>query len=205
PLPLTVDLPAVTAKTSPRGKILSWSVAGPASQQLPALGLPGAGAATEPFDLTKFFGTTQNVGFPRQAVTAGSEWSDTATITTAEGVKINVSNRSKLLGLVNYQGRRCAKIRTTFVIPLSMQMAQMGIPFVLSGSEQGTVTTYFALAEGRMIASMGKVRTDITMGTGMPAMATGQSVAVSMQSETDVRANLASSGSTPRSGSSASR
>jgi hypothetical protein len=199
PLPVTLDLPPITAKVSPSGKILSCTAAAPASQQLPSMGLSGPGAATQAFDLTKFFGTTQSAGFPRQPVAPGSEWSDSATITTAEGAKIKVSTTSKLLGIVNYRGRQCAKIRTAFSVPLSMQMAQMGIPFVLTGSEQGTVTTYFAVAEGRMIGTVGKVQTDMTMGTGMPAMGTGQSVAVTMKTETDVRVSLAGTGSASRS------
>jgi hypothetical protein len=201
PIPMTLQLPPVTTRMAPTGKILSCTVATSASQQLPSLGLSGTGAATQAFDLTKFFGTTQNAGFPRQPISPGTEWSDTATITTAEGSKINVSSTSKLLGLVTYRGRQCAKISTTFSVPLSMQMAQEGLPFVLSGSDEGTVTTYFALAEGRMIGSVGKTHTNMTMGTGLPGVGTGMGISVSIQCQTDVRVALV--GTTPASRSTA--
>jgi hypothetical protein len=196
-LPVTLNLPPITAKVRPTGKIDSCTVAAPMSQQLPDLGgLSGAGAMTEAFDFTKFFGTTQNVGFPSHPVSPGSEWSDSVTITTPEGAKLQMKTKSKLLGFSTYQGRHCAKIRTAFTVPLSMQMAQLGIPFVLSGSEEGTVTTYFALAEGRMIGSVGKVMTDMTMSTGLAGVGAGQqSVSASMRSQTDVRVSLAAPGS----------
>ncbi len=199
-VPLTLNLPAITTKLTATGKILNCTVAAPMSQQLPALGgLSGAGAATEAFDFTKFFGATQNIGFPSRPVSPGTQWSDSVNITTADGAKLQIKSNSKLLGFTTYQGRRCAKIRTTFTAPLSMQMAQLGIPFALTGSEQGTMTTYFALAEGRMIGSVGKVTTDITMSTGLGGIGAGQqSASASIRSQTDVRVNLAGSPSALR-------
>ena len=206
PIPVALALPPLTVQTTPTGKILSCTVASASTQQLPGLGLAGADMATQAFDFSKFFGSTQNIGFPVAAVSPGSEWADTSTVTTPDGARLVITSSSKLLGFADYQGVRCAKIYTTYKAPISLEMVQLGIPFKLAGSEEGTMTAYFAPAEGRLIASLGKVVADLTM-SGQVAVGgeRQQVVAVGMQSQTDVRVRLAGVGAQLRGTSTRSR
>jgi hypothetical protein len=80
--------------------------------------------------------------FPEGNVAVGDSWSDELEIPAMPGgPKLSLKISSRLLGLATYEGRKCAKIRTTFKGPMS---------FTEEGEAEADSTSMEATLEGTM-------------------------------------------------------
>lgn len=193
-LPVALNLPPITMRVTPSGKILSTEV----GQAPPATGADlsdwvGSDAlgVDQTFDFARFFGATRNIGFPTRPVSLGEVWKDRTTVSLPDGAQIRIDSTSRLAGFKKVDGEPCARIDTGFKVPLDVQMAQLGIPFRLEGSESGKLTNYFAYRLGRMLRTSGVVEAQVTMsGTVDVGGGRTQEVAVSMLSQVNLQVEL---------------
>jgi hypothetical protein len=193
-LPVALNLPPLTMKVTPSGKVLSTEVGRAA---------PGTGAdlsgwvgnealGMDPtFDFAKFFGATRNIGFPLTPVSVGESWEDRTTVALPDGGQLQIDSTSRLVAFKTFAEQPCAQIETTFKVPLNVALSQLGIPFKLEGTESGRLTNYFAYQQGRMLSTSGAVDAQVTM-SGSVDLGGGRSqdVAVSMASRTNVQVKL---------------
>jgi hypothetical protein len=80
------------------------------------------------------------IAFPEQEVKPGDTWSDEARVSMGEGMpELVLTVNCRLLALVTYHGRSCAKIRTSITGPLNLELSQIPGLKGLEGSAEGTV------------------------------------------------------------------
>jgi len=101
--------------------------------------------------------------FPERDVKPGDTWSEEAAIPVYKDVKLNVRMNSKLLGLMNFRGHKCAKIQMTYEIPMDDLMppeAQTQTPqmtMTMKGKATGRMTYYFDYERGHEVYSEGPI------------------------------------------------
>lgn len=88
--------------------------------------------------------------FPDKELRIGDTWSIEKKIELPQGF-LEITASSVLGDFKNIEGFRCAIINTEFSIPLTMQEEKQGIKIKMSGEEEGTGTTYFAVKEGKLV------------------------------------------------------
>jgi hypothetical protein len=102
---------------------------------------------------------SQFAALPEGDVNMGDSWTDTFLIALPHGMpRIKVSVKSQLLDVTTFQGRQCAKIRTTFSGPVELEGEDMG-PFgsvgPTTGKLQGDLTWYYDYANSIFVAGEG--------------------------------------------------
>jgi len=84
--------------------------------------------------------------FPEGEVNVNDTWSEELKIPMApDGPEMTLNIESQLLALTTFQGRKCAKARTSFEGPMNLDMADLGAP---GGEVEGTVE---AMLQGDML------------------------------------------------------
>jgi len=145
-----------------RGRVLKLTVAGTGGGAVP-------GASMQGMDWAQMAAA---MAFPEKDVKVNEVWETNAAVDVATGAKMKVQARSRLLGLETYKGRQCARIRTSFSIPLDTLLPQMmpqgGPAPEMGGQVTGLVVWYFDHVSGLVIDESGKVTvqstTSFTMG-----------------------------------------
>ncbi len=212
PLPVNLTFPPVTVIMTPNGQISGSQVAAPpATTPAPAsaslgrleslLGGLGGGLGSGAFsglgnlsdqvmlfDFSKFFSTARNLGLPRGAVKVGQNWTDITTLASPSGQQISIQSSSRLVGLQTVNGRRCARIVSSYSVPLNLNL-QLAQALGITGSQQGSNTTLFAVDLGRPVRTTGTVASRMTMSE--PALTGGQATQVAMSMTVKTTTTLA--------------
>jgi hypothetical protein len=121
---------------------------------------------------------SQCCALPEGDVEVGDTWADTFTNSLpAGGPRIKVSIKSQLLDVTTFQGRQCAKIRTTFSGPVELEGEDMG-PFgsvgPTTGKLEGDLTWYYDYANSIFVGGEGSGGLEMSrflegiLGPGMP-------------------------------------
>ena len=121
---------------------------------------------------------SQFAALPDGDVNVGDSWTDTFLIALPHRMpRIKMSVKSQLLDVTTFQGRQCAKIRTTFSGPLELEGEDMG-PFggagPTTGQLQGDLTWYYDYANSIFVGGEGSGGLEMSrflegiLGPGMP-------------------------------------
>jgi len=110
--------------------------------------------------------------FPEGDVKAGDTWSDEIKIpATQGGPEVNLSTTSRLLEVATYQGRSCAKIRTTFKGPLVFDTSgQNDDSGSMEATLQGDLIWYYDYQNSVYVSGEGSVGMDLKMSMSGPEM-----------------------------------
>jgi|YNPNPStandDraft_1061719.scaffolds.fasta_scaffold60167_2 hypothetical protein len=102
----------------------------------------------------------ENLLFPPKAVKIGETWIDRAEIQLTPENRVSVDLSSKVARLVKVRGRRCAEIKTHFVVPLkgSEEEETASAKASVEGQVVGDLTLYFDYEAGVDLVHLGEVR-----------------------------------------------
>jgi hypothetical protein len=118
-------------------------------------------------------------GFPEGNLKVNDTWTSEVKLPTAEGMpEINLSMNSRLLELLTYQERKCAKIRTAFSGPLSFDLSQVagapaGAAGTMEATVQGTFTQYYDHENSVWLDGEGQMTMNMTMNVSAEGVDTG--------------------------------
>lgn len=100
-------------------------------------------------------------GFPKQELKVGDTWTHDYTLDIPDNEKVTVKVNSKLLAYEKCDGYDCARIETKYDYPIKFVLNdKVNGRLVLEGKESGTVITFFAFKEGKMIRTEGDIASD---------------------------------------------
>ena len=139
----------------------------------------GEKGLSNPFSNEALMSLANFATFPEGDVKPNDTWPDELNIPASEGMpEINLSVNSRLLELLTYQGRQCAKIRTSFKGPMSFDMSQIAdAPAGVSGSTeatlQGTFTQYYDYVNSIWVGGDGQMTMSMTMNMSAQGANTG--------------------------------
>lgn len=153
--------------------------------------IPGA-QGQMPFSNETLASLSGMTGFPEGEVKVNETWRDEVELPGAAGMpEVNVTVNSRLLELLTYEGRKCAKIRSAFKGPLSCDLSQLaGAPAGAAGTVeamiQGTFTQYYDYENSVWVGGEGQMTMNMTMnlsseGRDMGAMTTKMAMTMKMQ------------------------
>lgn len=110
--------------------------------------------------------------FPEGEVKVNDTWSDEMKIPSAEGgPEVNLTLASRLLAVAPYQGRNCAKIRTSFKGPLSFDLpAEAAEGSQMEATLQGDLVWYYDYEKSVYVSGEGTVGMDMKMAMAAPEM-----------------------------------
>ncbi len=118
--------------------------------------------------------------FPEGDVKEGDTWSDTIAIPTApDGPELEMTFTSELLALTTFQGRKCAKIRTSFNAPMDMDLEDLGAPAgsdesgTIEAALKGDILMYYDYDNSLYVYGEGTVGMDMNMSMEIPEMPAG--------------------------------
>ena len=134
-------------------------------QRLVSSDVPGAGGQM-PFSNETLASLGGMTGLPEGDVKVNDTWSDQLNIPgSGQTPEINLSVNSRLLELLTYKGRQCAKIRTSFKGPMTMDLSQMGegASGSMEATMQGTFTQYYDYASSVWVGGDGQLTMNMTM------------------------------------------
>lgn len=104
----------------------------------------------------------ENLLFPPKAVKIGEPWIDRAEIELTPENRVSVDLTSKVARLVQVRGRRCAEIKTHFLVPVKGSEEQEMMSTVAKASVEGQVvgdlTLYFDYEAGLDLVHLGEVQ-----------------------------------------------
>jgi hypothetical protein len=129
--------------------------------------------------------------FPEGNVEVNDSWSDTVKIPSApQGPEVTLTLKSQLLDLTTYQNRKCAKIRTSFEGPISVDLSALGVPSQeakgsMEATLQGDVISYYDYENSIEVYSEGTIA--VVMGfsvEGPEAPPSGLNIQVQMEVKT---------------------
>lgn len=163
-LPVEVNIPPVTMKITPGGKVLATNVTRAATDQGGGLSLNDAIAQRTQFDVGQFFGDLKGPGFPTQAVEPGSRWKEDVTLNTQSGQPIVVNTTTAFLDYAKLNGVPCARLQTSYTMPLDLSVMGLAL-FKLSGKHTGSQVAYFDYGQGRALRFDGIADTEMVMQT----------------------------------------
>ncbi len=137
----TQDMPTgrMVADIDPRGRVLKMVSAEFEGEDATGQGMgPGADTwSTMP---------AQFGAFPEGDINVDDTWSEELRIPTSpDGQEMTMNLESQLLALTTFQGRKCAKVRTSFAGPMNLDMADFG------GAAGGVEGTMEAMLQGDML------------------------------------------------------
>jgi hypothetical protein len=165
--------------------------------RLVEMNLEGKDASQEVGPWAEFLSKwSQCCALPEGDVEVGDTWADTFTNSLpAGGPRIKVSIKSQLLDVTTFQGRQCAKIRTTFSGPVELEGEDMG-PFgsvgPTTGKLEADLTWYYDYANSIFVGGEGSGGLEMSrflegiLGPGMP-----NRTGVSTKMQTNVKIALA--------------
>jgi hypothetical protein len=139
----------------------------------------GGKGASDPFSNEALMSLANFATFPEGDVKPDDTWSDQLNIPgSGEMPEMDLSVNSRLLELLTYQGRQCAKVRTSFKGPMSFDMSQMpGVPEGMSGAMeatlQGTFTQYYDYVNSIWVGGDGQMTMSMTMNMSAQGANTG--------------------------------
>ena len=109
-----------------------------------------------------------SAAFPDGDLKLKDTWSGDMKLSLAEGLDITLSANSRLLELTTFQGRKCAKIRSAFKGPLSLEMSEAGTDMTTTGSVTAQFITYYDYVNSVYVSSEGTVGMTMTMTMADP-------------------------------------
>ncbi len=147
-------------------------------QQIVSSDMPGA--SDMPLSNDTLASLSGMTGFPEGDVKVNDTWTDEMKIPASEGTpEINLSVNSRLLELLTYEGRQCAKIRTSFKGPMSFDLSQMAgkagsnASGTMEATLQGTFTQYYDYAHSVWVGGDGQMTMSMTMNVSAQGVDTG--------------------------------
>ncbi|HIE52775.1 MAG TPA: hypothetical protein EYP85_13555 [Armatimonadetes bacterium] len=153
PLPKQDFVMTLTA----RGKVVRFQTSIPPERSVPPSNLLGL-----PFDFGRLLNAMRTVGFPEKDLTLGEEWGEEAPLVLPDGTILTARVRSHLTELGERRGEPCAKVVTTFEMPVTFkgELGGMG-PVDFKGKIAGTMTTYFAYPRGVVVEASGPLTVNL--------------------------------------------
>lgn len=109
-------------------------------------------------DFADLFTHLRCLSFPPGEVQPGDSWSVTGTLSRPGGTSVQVTGVSRLTGVEEHGGVRCAVIHARVTIPLDSTQKILGLTAKVTGKSIVTSTTYFDLAAGRVRELLGTER-----------------------------------------------
>lgn len=102
----------------------------------------------------------ENLLFPPKAVKIGEPWIDRAEIELTPENRVSVDLTSKVARLVQVRGRRCAEIKTHFLVPVkgSEEEETVSAKASVEGQVVGDLTLYFDYEAGLDLVHLGEVQ-----------------------------------------------
>ncbi len=116
---------------------------------------------------------SQFAAFPAGDINVGDTWADKITTPSSAGPELTLDLNSKLLSLETFQGRKCAKIRTTFSGPMTYDLATMGQQGAMNATLQGDMVWYYDYDNSVYVYGEGTVGMDMSMSSEAPGMPAG--------------------------------
>jgi hypothetical protein len=126
------------------------------------------------------------IAFPEEEVKPGDTWSDEARVAMGEGMpELVLTVNCRLLALVTYHGRSCAKIRTSISGPLNLELSQIpemkGLEGSTEGTVQGSIVQYYDYTTSSWLDADAKLTTTLSMLASVPAPGGVQSVPIEIR------------------------
>jgi hypothetical protein len=109
-----------------------------------------------------------SAAFPDGDLQVKDTWAGTMQLPLQEGVQLNISANSRLLELATFQGRKCAKIRSAFKGPVSLDMSEQGQQMHMTGSLTGEFVTYYDYVNSVYVSSDGTITMTMKMSMDDP-------------------------------------
>ena len=161
----TIDIPEgrVVAEMDDRGRMVKMIEN---DMDFGAGGMMG-GAPLDFNDFAEF-----SAAFPEGDLKVKDTWAGTMKLPLEEGMEITLSANSRLLELATFQGRKCAKIRSAFKGPLSLDMSPQGQQMHMTGSLTGEFVTYYDYVNSVYVSSEGTIAMTMKMSMDDPAEGT---------------------------------
>lgn len=174
----TQDMPTgrMVADIDPRGRVLKMVSAEFEGEDAMAQGMgPGADTwSTMP---------AQFGAFPEGDINVDDTWAEELKIPTSpDGPEMTMNLESQLLALTTFQGRKCAKVRTSFEGPMNLDMADFGgaaggVEGAMDAMLQGDMLWYYDYENSIYVYGEGAVGMDMNIsvaGADMPGGMTAQ-------------------------------
>jgi len=164
-LPVELQVPAITMKMTPGGKVMATNVARRETEEEGAAGSMGDLLAQRTqFDVGQFFGDLKGPGFPTDAVEPGARWKETLSLNTQSGQPITVNTTTSFLDYAKLTGVNCARLQTDYAMPLDLSLMNIAL-FKVSGKHTGSQVAYFDYAGGKVLRFDGIADTEMLMQT----------------------------------------
>jgi len=115
-------------------------------------------APPSPVPTTSFadlFAHLRCLSFPSTAVAPGDSWSMSGALPRPGGKSLQVTGTSRLTGVEEHGGSRCAVIHSQVTIPLESTQTMLGLTAEVTGRSVVTSTTYFDISAGRVRELLG--------------------------------------------------
>ncbi len=132
--------------------------------------------------------------FPEGDIEVNDSWSEQLKIPTAlGGPEIGMTINSRLLALTTFQGRKCAKIRTSFEGPIKLNLSELGTPTegvegTMEATLQGDMLWYYDYENSVHVYYEGAVGMEMNLAMSGPDVPAG---AMTTQVLMDVKMTLA--------------
>jgi hypothetical protein len=140
--------------------------------KLVEMDMPGSEQMMGAAGAENFPNWSQFGAFPEGDVAVNDTWSDKLSMPAGPGMPaIEISYKCTLLDLSTFQGRKCAKIRTTFSGPFEMDLSKMagvgaGAGGAMNGTMQGDLVWQYDYENSVYVYGEGTVGMDMNMSVG---------------------------------------
>jgi hypothetical protein len=130
--------------------------------------------------------------FPDDDLKVKDTWTGEMKLPLGEGLDITLTATSRLLELGVFQGRKCAKIRSTFKGPLTLDMSAMGMSeeggeSSATGSLNGLFVSYYDYENSVYVSAEGTITVAMEMTSSDPQ---GGAFTSNMKSTTTIKSKL---------------
>lgn len=173
----TIDLPTMRTVTDVdrRGRFVELIEADlgdmPGADQVDQMLGPGGDAFTQsPYQFS---------AFPEGEVNVDDTWSDELKLPAEPGgPDISLKYTSRLVALTTFQGRKCAKIETTFKGPLNLDLGALGAPAEeiegqMEATLEGSMLYYYDHESSIYVHAEGSIGMHMTMSMAGPDVPAG--------------------------------
>jgi hypothetical protein len=173
-------------KLTDRGKLLAYKTK--------TDGEPAAAAAESPtgFDQADPMRALAGLNFPDRDLQPGDTWATESKVDLGNGQSMVMKIASRFVALVDYKGRKCAKITTAFEMPMDpseMNGRAEDLAVKGQGKVAGQMTTLFDNAAGQEVYADGSVimLMRVQMSGGPDPSTAGQSLEMKQAMKLNVR------------------
>ncbi len=125
----------------------------------------------------------QYTAFPEGEVEINDSWSEELKYpTTPGGPELTLESTSRLLALTTYQGRKCAKLRTSFEGPMDLDLSDVAPPGeevegTMEAFIQGDMLYYYDYENSVYVHAEGAIGMEMTFSMAGPDMPAGSMTA----------------------------